>query len=435
MRTIASCIAAVVLLGCPDKGGTPGPQGPQGAAGAAGIQGPVGPQGPKGDKGDPGAVTVVDGGVLVGPQGPPGPTGPVGPAGPAGAPGATGATGAAGAQGTPGAAGANGPPGPTGTPGASVVVTPIAPGSVCPYGGSQFAVGASIAYACNGAPGQPGGIIAAPDAGWAPPVQFIGLTPQTYGGNLGGRTGAHGLCASAFPGTHFCTEWEIDQANPTVAVPAAGAWLDIGNTSTTTRYYRPFWSASDVSTCGGWTSSSPTVKPDGINLGRGQIITSPGGVSSSFVDGTNGGCGVQRPLACCAGGSAVRFGGYTPQPSGANLGGRLGANAMCSGAFPGSHFCTDWEYDQAAVATPPSGGTAWLDIGQSTPDSRLVRPFWSASDVSTCAGWTSSSPTVKPDGINLGRGQIITATGGVSSSFLDNSNGGCGDNLPLACCF
>jgi hypothetical protein len=227
----------------------------------------------------------------------------------------------------------------------------------------------------------------------------------------------------------------MDQANPTVAIPTSGAWLDTGNGTTTTRYFRPAWSASDIDTCAGWTSSDPLVKPDGLNLGRGEEMLSTGQVTTSFVSNTNGGCGNARPLLCCSGGSAVRFAGYTPQASNANLGGRLGAHALCNGAFPGSHFCTDWEYDQAAVASPPAGGSAWLDVGNATPDSRYVRPSWSASDIDTCAGWTSSDPQVKPDGLNLGRGLIVTATGGVSTSFVSNTNGGCEDMLPLACCF
>jgi hypothetical protein len=429
MRALLACFAAIALLGCPNGTGTQGPPGPEGPSGATG---PAGPQGPAGPKGDPGAVTVVDGGVLVGPAGPQGPQGPAGATGPQGPIGAPGSAGPAGATGPAGAQGATGP---AGAAGASVVVTPLAPGPICPFGGAQFTVGTATGYACNGPPGQPGGIISVGDAGIAPPVRFVGLTPQTYGGNLGGRTGAHGLCASAFPGSHFCTDWEIDQANPTVAIPGAGAWLDVGNQTNTTRYYRPFWSASDVGTCAGWTSSSPTVLPDGINLGRGQDLLPTGQISSSFVSNGNGGCGNARPLLCCAGGSAVRFAGYTPQTSGANLGGRLGANALCNGAFAGSHFCTDWEYDQAAVPSPPPAGTAWLDVGDSTPNSRFVRPFWSASDVGTCAGWTSSSPTIQPDGINLGRGQLVTSTGGISSSFVSNGNGGCEDTLPLACCF
>ena len=40
-------------------------------------------------------------------------------------------------------------------------------------------------------------------------VSFSGYT-AAHDGNLGGRTGAHAICAAAFAGSHFCTNWEVD---------------------------------------------------------------------------------------------------------------------------------------------------------------------------------------------------------------------------------
>src|ERR1700730_1327557 len=68
MRAMLLTVAllSMVLAGCEQKPGTPGPQG---QAGAPGAQGPVGPAGAQGDPG---------------PQGPVGPPGPQGAQGPAG---------------------------------------------------------------------------------------------------------------------------------------------------------------------------------------------------------------------------------------------------------------------------------------------------------------------------------------------------------------
>jgi hypothetical protein len=86
-----------------------------------------------------------------GPRGPKGPTGPLGPVGPAGP------AGPAGPQGPKGDAGANCSPGANG---ASVTVSAVGlpgeEGKCVGSGGSKFVVGASKAYACNGAPGTDG---------------------------------------------------------------------------------------------------------------------------------------------------------------------------------------------------------------------------------------------------------------------------------------
>ena len=44
-----------------------------------------------------------------------------------------------------------------------------------------------------------------------------------------------------------------------------------------------------------------TATPDGLNLGRGSIVTALGGIASSFVGSNDGGCEVARPVACCDG--------------------------------------------------------------------------------------------------------------------------------------
>ncbi len=199
------------------------------------------------------------------------------------------------------------------------------------------------------------------------------------------------------------------------------------------RLFRASYSTSSLNTCAGWTSSSPTVKPDGGNLGRGLVFTSLGGISTSFVANNDGGCENVRSLACCLGGTSVQFRGFTTPHTG-DLAGRSGANAICHAAFSGSHFCTDWEVDQAAIPAPIPALGAWVDAGNHDPTNRLYRASYSTSSLNTCAGWTSSSATVKPDGGNLGRGLLITPLGGISNSFVANNDGGCENARPLACC-
>ena len=58
-------------------------------------------------------------------------------------------------------------------------------------------------------------------------------------------------------------------------------------------------------TCGGWTSSSPSFKPDNVNTGRGYVFSPLGGFVTSFVAVNDGGCENPRPMACCD--------GYPPQ--------------------------------------------------------------------------------------------------------------------------
>ena len=305
-------------------------------------------------------------------------TGPMGLPGPMGAPGAAGA---------PGATGPAGPAGPSGPPGLNAGTT------------------ASLQ------------------------VAFAGYT-SARDGNLGGRTGANAICAAAFPGSHFCTNWEIDQTG--VTPTATSAWIDLGNSNRSTRYFRLNYSINDSSTCGGWTSNSASAKADGVNTNRGPIVTSLGDQTSSFVATNDGGCENARPLACCTGGTGIRFRGVTAATTG-NLGGRTGANAMCASTYAGSHFCTNWELDQAAAHPIPASGV-WMDLGSSDPSSRYFRLNYSVNDSSTCGGWTDASPSAKADGVNTNRGPVLTTLGDETSSFVATNDGGCQNARPIACC-
>jgi hypothetical protein len=401
------------------------------------IEGPTGPQGPPGASATltpiaVGDATCAQGGVLVTVGGTStaicnGANGANGSAGAAGATGATGATGSTGAQGPAG------PQGAAGAAGASVTLSAIASGDAhCPYGGTELSMSGTTTYVCNGGSSGSGGSVTYD--GGVPPVTFVGYTTSTYAGNLGGRSGAHAICDSAFAGSHFCTDWEVDVSTPPAMTVAGGSWIDVGSSSMTSRAFRNPYATTDTYTCAGWTSSSASVKPDGVNTGTGDVFTPLGGTQSSFIGAGDGGCEVQRPLACCAGGTAVRFRGFTPASYGGALNGRSGAHAICKAAFSGSHFCVDWELDQAAVRAPIPASGAWADVGSSATSSRFYRDSYATTSTYTCGGWTSASASVKPDGVNTGTGQYLTTLGGLSSSFVGTNDGGCEVLRPLACC-
>jgi hypothetical protein len=256
------------------------------------------------------------------------------------------------------------------------MITALSNGNAsCPYGGTQITVGTSTTYACNGAPANSG---SATYNGGIPPVTFAGYTTQTYAGN-------------AFAGSHFCTDWETDEADPPPA-PASGAWIDLGNQQNSTRIFHYAYSNTNTDSCLGWTTSAASPSISGTS---GWTLTSQGGFASTYSP-TDSGCDVQRPLACCKGGTAVRFRGFTPSTTGGNLGGRSGAQAICNAAFSGSHFCTDWEVDQADVPAPIPASGAWIDLGNDQTSVRVFHYSYSNTNTDSCLGWTTSaaSPSV-----------------------------------------
>jgi len=163
------------------------------------------------------------------------------------------------------------------------------------------------------------------------------------------------------------------------------------------------------------------------------VYTALGGIANSWVGTNDGGCEIARPLACCIGGTGVRFRGFTAATT-ASLGGRAGATARCRAAFAGSHFCTDWEVDQAAVHAPIPAGGAWIDAGNDNPASRMHRGTYRTNDSETCGGWTIDSATAKPDNINIASASILTSLGGIASSWIATADGGCETARPIACC-
>jgi hypothetical protein len=302
--------------------------------------------------------------------------------------------------------------------------------ATCPFGGSRFTVGAVSASACNGAPGGSGG----PGGGWSgdggspDKVFFAGYTTATFTGNLGGRTGANASCQAQFAGSHFCTDWEYDQAAPPGPVPAGSVWIDDGQQNPDNRFYREY--GNQLGTCLNWTTNLANTTFGGSQV-RGMAVNGQGEFVSTFVAAANGGCQVSRALPCCRGGTSVRFRGFTPTTHAGNLGGRAGANALCHANFAGSHFCADWEYDQAGSPGPVPAGSAWIDDGNSATATRFYREY--GNQLGTCLNWTTDLANTTFGGSQV-RGMAINGLGEFVSTFVAAGNGGCQVARAVPCC-
>jgi hypothetical protein len=123
----------------------------------------------------------------------------------------------------------------------------------------------------------------APQSAW-----FRGFTVQTYTGDLGGIRGAHAKCAAEYPGSHFCTDREYEQAASPAPVPAAGAWIDFARyISSSTPSGTPRDRDGSYS-CGNWKLTSGAYSGALDAFGSYQRTT----LSTA--------CGTLRPLACCS---------------------------------------------------------------------------------------------------------------------------------------
>lgn len=293
-------------------------------------------------------------------------------------------------------------------------MTVLASGDVnCPWGGSRFVAGSSTGYACNGAPGSSsGGGSGGSSDGGTSGITVVGITPQTYAGNLGGRPGANALCSAAFAGSHLCSSLEYVNGPNGVTIPAGGAWADGTLPGSNERRDR-----TETYTCSMWSSSA-------INNGtEGTLVLPQGSVSSSYVSSANSGCQTPRPLLCCAGPTRNVVRGLTPTAFTGNLGGRPGANAQCDAAFPRSHFCSSLEYVNSPSPVAAPAGGAWVDGTMPGSGSRFDR-----TETYTCSMWTSAL-------INNGtEGTIALPTGALSSSYVSSANSGCQTARPLFCC-
>jgi hypothetical protein len=396
--------------GPPGTMGAPGATGPTGPGGAMGATGAMGAMGNAGPTGPAGTVTVLDGGVIVGPTGPMGPMGPMGPTGPAGAAGNPGATGPAGTNGATGATGPTGPMGPGGSPGATGPAGPSTPGPTGPQG-------------VAGPPGS-GGMLYGEDA-----AVFAGFTISPVEGVQGGREKMHAICAATFAGAHLCHIGEYNLANSATTVPSGGAWIDSSGgaegggagvfddiaTRDIGRYTDQLFSGN----CDNWTAST-----DGINATSGLLLTTSG--PSDVL------CTTTHVLACCSTVYKEVFRGYTSATTSGVAGGRTAMHSLCGAEYASSHMCHIAEYNRATPTTSPPAGGAWIDESgfNRTSNGGDVSSAAAAVDFGrytgqlfsgNCDNWTAST-----DGINATSGLLITTAG--PSTVL------CTTTHPVACC-
>jgi hypothetical protein len=370
-------------LGAEGPPGVAGPSGPPGLAGPQGAAGPTGPPGPRGEvmvilTADGGSVEV-DGGVAI-------VSGPPGAEGPQGSMGAPGPSGPRGMQGAPGPAGVAGPAG---------------------RDGDHFGEAAAT---------------------------FVGLTPTSHQGSLGGPWAAHALCAGAYPGTHLCHVSEFYLSNPTIDLPDGGAWVD-PSALTVPLAAQPYADATFVA----YPRAGRAVGPACMQWTDGTIAS---GVAVTPAGPEYRLCGEARPLACCATRYRERFAGYTSATVTGAQRGVTSMHARCAAEFPGSHFCHGGEFLRATPTQAPPAGGAWLDATAEHATNpagfpSFITTGWSAAHLEAgrlvgsptlqnnqqppnCRGWTSMSPPAT--------GALLTQAQGANVSA-------CALPHALACCF
>jgi hypothetical protein len=128
-------------------------------------------------------------------------------------------------------------------------------------------------------------------------------------------------------------------------------------------------------------------------------------------------CGSSLPLACCYGNQPAHFRGYTTATTTGNIGGLTNAHAMCGAQFPGSHFCTGYEFFSSNSTVPLSAPGAWVDFTDSS-NQRLGN--------GGCANWTYGGTA-----FNNTPYDVALPSGYVAGNTLSPT---CGSSLPLACC-
>lgn len=324
--------------------------------------GGAGPQGPQGVPGQDGVTGAV---------GPTGPTGPAGPQGPKGDPGQVLVLDGGAIQGP---AGPSGPAGATGASGPGVttsVLSMLSP--TCPTGGVRVTQRSDggIVDVCNGAVGPAG------------PPGAIGPTGAT--GALG-PVGPQGMTGSIGP---MGPVGSIGPTGATGAIGPAGPQGIPGSTGAT----GPAGSA-------GLAGPQGTIGPQGPAGPPGAVMLVDGGVVLAQ--------------------NWHIFAGYSPGTYTGNLGGRVGAHAICDTAFSGAHFCDENEYvlSRSGASVPASG--AWIDNwDDSQPGARSIN--------TTCNHWTTGTTAYE--------GIVVRSDGTFTGTYVSSSDYGCGQTRPVACCF
>jgi hypothetical protein len=451
-----------------------------GAPGADGMQGPAGPQGLQGPAG---AVTVVDGGVLVGPAGSavlvtpvtagglPCPNGgirvtqlsdggithlcngfspvvtPLAVLSPQcatggvlisladgganavcnGAVGATGMTGAAGATGMTGPAGAIGMTGPTGMTGPAGATGMTGPAGATGMTGPAGATGMTGPAGAPGTPGAAGPAGVAGPTGPVGPMGPPGAVLYVDGGIV--LTQQTEVRPVLLGYTTFTSAGNIGSrtiANARCNTEFAGTHL-----CNTTEFRMARSLLAIPGGVGAWLDfaySGTTMDPD-FSVPCNNFTHAASGSYNAAIALPNGttttnasaalGCGLTLPLACCTSPSYARLRGYTAFTSSGNIGSRTVANSRCNSEFSGTHLCNTTEFRLARSLLAIPGGVGAWLDFAYSGTS--TDPDFSVP----CNNFTHAASGSYNAAIALPNG---TTTTNASAAL------GCGLTLPLACC-
>lgn len=307
-----------------------------------------------------------------------------------------------------------------GPAGSSVVVTPVtAGGAPCQYGGirvTQVSDG-GISHVCNGAPGAMG---AQGPAGVAGPAGPIGgsvtasvlppLSPACMTGGVqvafpdggsvaicNGAAGPQGVAGPMGPMGVAGPQGALGPAGPMGAQGVAGPAGPQGNLG-------PVGPAGAIGPAGpqGTPGAPGPQGPPGV------LVLPDGGVPGGLFGSELG-----------------VFVGFTSMVSNGNLGGRVGAHAMCQAQFgANAWFCHATEYVNSAAQGAPVGG-AWIDWSAAQNGASVTAGGLSAGRSGTgnnsCTGWTSTSGSHLIVSVN---GELLSGSVGVD----------CTQQRPVACC-
>jgi len=131
--------------------------------------------------------------------------------------------------------------------------------------------------------------------------RFLGLTEQSYTGDLGGPFGANQKCNLDYPGSHMCNYCEVYFSNHSGGI-AGTAWLDapdpafddymgtrcVEGSSRTVKWDQRNNFSAKIYSCIDWTTAG-NYSYSAWLAENGRLVLSSGAL-----------CGVQRQIACCA---------------------------------------------------------------------------------------------------------------------------------------
>jgi hypothetical protein len=165
-----------------------------------------------------------------------------------------------------------------------------------------------------------------------------------------------------------------------------------------------------------------------------------GPAGSVGPQGAQGVAGPQGPGGSIYGEAAAAFAGFTSTPISGGPGGRDKMHAACVAAFAGSHLCHASEYDDAASATQPPAGGAWIDESGAvnTENSEVdvvgilagpdVGRYVGQLDTGNCDNWTQASSgtsgaTISTNGITTAQCNTTHVVACCSTPFREKFAG------------